>query len=88
MADNPQVEDLLVGTVRHLKALHATLSAVMVDVAALRQTVLIEPEDVSRYKEKIQKGTEIAKPLVNAAMRSYDEMIRRIAGSEGRSVMK
>jgi hypothetical protein len=88
MSDNQHLEDLLVATVRHLKALHATLSAVMVDVAALRQSVLIEPEDVSCYKGKIQKGTEIAKPLVNAAMRSYDEMIQRIAGSEGRSLMK
>jgi hypothetical protein len=88
MADSQQLEDLLVAMVRHLKAVHATLSAVMVDVAALRQTVLIEPEDVNRYKEKLQKGTEIAKPLVNAAMRSYDEMIQRIAGSEAGSIMK
>ncbi len=87
MSDNQHLEDLLVATVKHLKALHATLSAVMVDVSALRQTTLVEPEDVSRYKEKIQKGTEIAKPLVNAAMRSYDDMIQRIAGSEDRSIM-
>jgi hypothetical protein len=88
MSDNQHLVDLLVATVKHLKALHATLSAVMVDESALRQSVLVEPEDVSRYKEKIQKGTEITKPLVNAAMRSYDEMIRRIAGSEAGSVMK
>jgi hypothetical protein len=81
MVDNHDLEDFLATLVGQLKALHATLSAVMVDVAALRQCVLIEPENLNRYKEKIQKGTEIAKPLVNSAMRSYDELIARIADS-------
>jgi hypothetical protein len=82
MSQSQHLEDMLAATVQHVRALHATLSAVMVDVAALRQSVLNGAEDVNRYKERVKTGSDIAKPLVQAAMRSYDDMIRQITDCE------
>ncbi len=76
----PNLQDFLVSTVRHVKTLHATLSAVMTDVAAIRRTLLEEPEDVSQYKSNLLEAIKTAKPLVDEALQSYDEMIRQIQG--------
>ncbi len=76
----PNLQDFLVSTVRHVKMLHATLSAVMTDVAAIRRTLLEEPEDVSQYKSNLLEAIKTAKPLVDEALQSYDEMIRQIQG--------
>lgn len=76
----PNLREFLISTVKHVRTLHATLSAVMTDVAAIRRTLLEEPEDVLQYKSNLLAAIETARPLVNEALQSYDEMIRQIQG--------
>jgi hypothetical protein len=68
----------LAEVVEHVKGLHKLLSRVMLDVAALRQTVLAEPSDLGVYSTKVEAGAQIAKPLLDTAMRSYDEIIQKL----------
>ena len=77
------VHDLLLSTVKQVRALHATLSALMTDVAAIRRTLLHGPADLVHYKDNLRSAIETAKPIVDEAMQSYDEMIRQIRESEG-----
>jgi hypothetical protein len=72
-------EETLAVTLEHVKALHATLSAVVVEVAALREAVLVESQDSARFRKNLKAGTDKAKPLVRCAMQSYDEIIQRLA---------
>ena len=81
--DVQNVQDLLLSTVKQVRALHATLSALMTDVAALRRTLLQNPEDANQYRNNLRAAIETAKPIVDEAMQSYDEMIRQIQESEG-----
>jgi len=76
--DVPNLQDFLLSTIRHVKTLHATLSAVMTDVAAIRRTLLEEIDDVGDYKSNLLSAIETAKPLVDEAMQSYDDMIRQL----------
>ncbi len=76
----PDLQEFLISTLKHVRTLHATLSAVMTDVAAIRRTLLEEPKDVLQYKSNLLAAIETAKPLVNEALQSYDEMIRQIQG--------
>jgi hypothetical protein len=77
------VHELLLSTVKQVRALHAPLSALMTDVAAIRRTLLQSREDMVHYKDHLRSAIETAKPIVDEAMQSYDEMIRRIQESEG-----
>jgi hypothetical protein len=79
MTHAQHLEDMLAATVEHVKALHATLSAVMVEVAALRQTVVNEPNELARFDDNMKRATGAARPLVQSAMRSYDELVKQIA---------
>lgn len=76
------LQNFLLSTVRHVKSLHATLTALMTDVAAIRRTLLDEPGSVVEYKRNLRMAIQTAKPLVDEAMQSYDEMIRQIQGLE------
>ncbi|HEX4543374.1 MAG TPA: hypothetical protein VH114_09405 [Candidatus Acidoferrum sp.] len=76
------LQNFLLSTVRHVKSLHATLTAVMTDVAALRRTLLDESANVVGYKSNLRAAIETARPLVDEAMQSYDEMIRQIQSLE------
>ena len=76
------LQQVLLLTVRQVKTLHATLGALMADVAAIRRTVLQEPEDLVQYRSNLLSTLETARPLVEEAMQSYEEMIRQIAKSE------
>lgn len=80
--DVQSLQNFLLSTVRHVKSLHATLTAVMTDVAALRRTLLGEPGNDVDYKTNLRAAIETAKPLVDEAMKSYDEMIREIQSLE------
>jgi hypothetical protein len=80
--DVQNVHELLLSTVRQVRALHATLSALMTDVAAIRRTLLQGPGDCINYKNNLRSAIETAKPIVDEAMQSYDEMIRQIEESE------
>lgn len=77
------VHELLLSTVKQVRALHATLSALMTDVAAIRRTVLQNRGDMVHYKDNLRSAIETAKPIVDEAMQSYDEMILQIQESEG-----
>ncbi len=72
------LQEFLICILQHVRTLHATLSAVMTDVAAIRRTLLEEPEDLLQYKSNLLAAIETAKPLVDEALQSYDEMIRQI----------
>lgn len=81
--ESQNVHELLLSTVKQVRALHATLSALMTDVAAIRRTFLHGRADMIRYKDNLQAAIETAKPLVDEAMQSYDDTIRQIQESEG-----
>ena len=76
------VHELLLSTVKQVRALHAALSAVMTDVAAIRRTLLHGSGDLVNYRDNLRSAIETAKPLVDEAMQSYDEMIRQIEDSQ------
>jgi hypothetical protein len=81
----PQVQnvnELLLSTIKQVRASHAALSALMTDVAAIRRTLLHGPGDLVHYRENLRSAIKTAKPLVDEAMQSYDEMIRQIEDSE------
>jgi hypothetical protein len=82
MGREQQYENCLVEIVSHLKGLHTILSSVMLDTAALRQTVLVGRADLAEYSEHVKAGAEIAKPLLESALRSYDEVIARVRDSQ------
>ena len=62
----------------HIRALHATLSAVMVDIAALRTLVLKGPKTSRQYRQALASEVAKAKPFVAVAMQAYEEEILRI----------
>ena len=72
------LSEALALALRHIKALHATLAASLIDVAALRQVVLNSPEKARRYRHVLTSEGVKVKPLVTAAMQAYDEEILRI----------
>ena len=76
------VHELLLSTVKQVRALHAAVSALMTDVAAIRRTLLHDPGDLVHYRDNLRSAIETAKPLVDEAMQSYDEMIRQMEDSE------
>lgn len=71
-------ENTLVEIVNHLKGLHTILSSVMLDTAALRQTVLTGHADIAEYADHVQAGAQIGKPLLESALRSYDQIITKL----------
>ncbi|PYU13922.1 MAG: hypothetical protein DMG37_09065 [Acidobacteria bacterium] len=81
--ETQDVHELLLSTVKQVRALHATLSALMTDVAAIRRTFLHDRADMVLYKDNLRMAIETARPIVDEAMHSYDEMIRQIQESEG-----
>jgi len=76
------LHQILLLAVRQMKTLHATLGALMADVAAIRRTVLQDSDDVAHYKNNLTATMETARPLVDEAMQSYEDMIRQIEESE------
>lgn len=81
--ESRNVHELLLSTVKQVRALHAALSALMTDVAAIRRTFLHGRSDMVHYKDNLRAAIETARPIVDEAMQSYDEMIRQIQESEG-----
>jgi len=68
----------LVITLKDLKTLQMAISTLMVDMSAIRQTVLTTPATKSRYKKHLAESIKKARPLVNQAMRSYDNLIQNV----------
>jgi hypothetical protein len=75
-----ELEETLATTIGHIKSLHSTLSVLMMEVAAIRRTVLGGPEEIALYRDNLKAAQEIANPIVEEAMESFDEMIRKMGG--------
>jgi len=65
-----------------VKSLHASVGAVMADVAAIRTTMLDDPEEIALYRTNLKLAVATAKPMVEEAMRSYDDLMDEIVGSQ------
>ena len=65
-----------------VKSLHASVGAVMADVAAMRSTMLEDPDDMALYRNNLKLAMATAKPMVDEAMRSYDALIDEFVGSK------
>lgn len=79
-AHTEELEETLATTIGHIKSLHSTLSVLMMEVAAIRRTVLDGPEEIAVYRDNLRAAQEIAKPIVQEAMETFDEMIRKMGG--------
>jgi hypothetical protein len=75
-----ELEETLATTIGHIKSLHSTLSVLMMEVAAIRRTVLGGPEEIALYRDNLRAAQEIAKPMAEEAMESFDELIRKMGG--------
>ena len=65
-----------------VKSLHATLSAVMADVAAIRKTMFEDLEKIDTYRNHLKQTIATTKPLVDEAMLSYDFLMQEILDTQ------
>lgn len=65
-----------------MKSLHATVGAVMADVAAIRNTVFEDPEDMAVYRANLRMAVASAKPMVDEALNSYDDLLQEIISTQ------
>ena len=65
-----------------VKLQHATLSAVMADVAAIRRTIFEDQDNIDIYNDHLKQTIEATKPLLDQAMRDYDLQLREIIDSQ------
>ena len=65
-----------------VKSLHAGLGAVMADVAAIRTTVFDDPGELETYRSNLRLAVKTAKPMVDQALRSYDDLLEEIVDSQ------
>lgn len=74
-------EEILIA-LKHLKGFHLTICSVMIDIAAIRQTILTTPGLKSKYKKNLAEVSQRSRPLIEAALRSYDELIENLGEHE------
>ncbi|MGB7847703.1 MAG: hypothetical protein WBL63_18980 [Candidatus Acidiferrum sp.] len=65
-----------------VQSLHASVGAIMADVAAIRNTVFEDPEEMAQYRTNLKMAMATAKPMVDEAMHSYDDLLQEIADSQ------
>jgi hypothetical protein len=65
-----------------VKTLHASMGAVMADLAAIRNTVFDGPEEIALYRATLKSAVAAAKPTVDEAIRSYDDLLQEIVESQ------
>ena len=65
-----------------VKSLHAGLGAVMADLAAIRATVFDDPEELDTYRSNLKLAVVKARPMVDEALRSYDDLLEEITGAD------
>jgi hypothetical protein len=78
MTNQEDISETLAVAFQHIRALHATLSAVMIDIAVLRRFVLKSPKTSRQYHQMLAREVAKSKPLVTTAMRAYEEEIMHI----------
>jgi hypothetical protein len=67
---------------KELKTLRLAISSLMVDMSAIRRTVLTTPETKARYKKHLAGSIRKARPLIDEAMQSYDNLIQKVGVDE------
>jgi len=65
-----------------VKSLHATVGAVMADVAAIRNTIFDNPEDLAVYRSNLHLSKASSKPFAEEALSCYDDLIQEIVDSQ------
>jgi hypothetical protein len=80
--DNEYLQATLAVAIGQMKGLHAMITALMAEVAALRKTVAEKPENVDQYQSNLKAAMETAKPFVDDAMQTYDEMIELVCSTD------
>jgi len=65
-----------------VKSLHANVGAVMADVAAIRNTVFDDPKEIALYRANLRLAVTTTKPMVDEAVRSYDDLMQEFADSQ------
>jgi phosphoenolpyruvate-protein kinase (PTS system EI component) len=65
-----------------VKSLHASVGAVMADVAAIRNTVFEDAEEIALYRTNLKMAVATARPMIDEAMRSYDELLEEMVDSQ------
>jgi len=48
----------------------------------MRSTMLEDPEEMVLYRTNLKLAMATARPMVDEAMRSYDDLLEEIAGSQ------
>ena len=71
--------DALLGRVN---SLHASVGAVKADLAAIRNTVFDDPEEIALCRAHLRMAVSTAKPMVDEAMHSYDDLLQEIEDSQ------
>jgi hypothetical protein len=65
-----------------VRSLHVTVGAVMADVAAIRNTLFEEPEEIAVYRANLRLAMATAKPMVDEALNCYDDLLQEIDDSQ------
>jgi hypothetical protein len=80
MIDEKSLQDILVAAFEHLKTQYETLSAMMAETAALRETLKETGGDyfASAFERRRGEFRAANTPIEAAAKQSYDEIIQRL----------
>jgi len=81
MADEKELSEALVRVFKHVRAMHAILAGLMIDVAAIRRVVLKGPKPLRRYRQALATEADKVKPLIDTAMRAYMEELLQISST-------
>jgi hypothetical protein len=65
-------------TLEHLKAFHLTVSALMIELAAVRRATIVTEKAKSQYQLNLATAMRQAKPLLDEAARSFDDQINSL----------
>jgi hypothetical protein len=80
--ENVSLQATLAVAIGQMKGLHAMISALMAEVAALRKTVAEKAENADWHKSNLKAAMETAKRFVDDAMRTYDEMSELVCSTD------
>jgi hypothetical protein len=71
--------EVLLGCV---KSLHASVGAVMADVEAIRNAESEDADEIALNRSNLRLAVATAQPMVDDAMRSYDDLVVEILDSQ------
>jgi len=86
MQDPDLQEDLIrrlekhtIVSLKHLQALHLTVSALMIEVAAIRQAAFTSKRAQVRYKNQLAKAMKTARPILKEATDYFADQINSVS---------